>query len=504
MSDLLSCSNFCTSILSPIWMIFGTLLSIPAGAAGRSWIGFISMRLACACFRKFGPFGGDIIHVLLIRVSPFVRFLFIGVALHIPMTSPYRMPFGTAFPYMQSQQVGILHVLSFTVLIHDHVVFPFIAPVLDIRIDVRCMPSLILIYIRYHSHIGLPGGSSRTVADILRGTGTEINDNVVARMMQRYSVEVSMALFTNDSGTMKSLYERAVALPNATTAAEMLAEGTGFVLDGVLFNGNDSLNVCFKEGVPHVLKVCTPTEYDRAIEWKKACVGMEPCPHIIGIETFCRRKDSGSKLFIFMPLHPITLEALPVMSATVLLRFYMQMSAALVFIHDAGFAHMDFKPANILITSGGDFILADLGSIVRFGEKSQSTSVYLPREMCGKGAARPIASASVDWWMMAVTVCEKACGYRAGLDTESAKKDRILDMLRTLGDRECDKAGDKKGDKEGDRQPESEGDKEEDKEGEKKGDRQADSDGDKEGDKEGARAKEIVASLLGRLGSLKK
>ena len=62
---------------------------------------------ACDFVSKLGPCGSGIIYVLLFRVSPFVPFLFHGVVLYIPMTSPYRMPFGTAFPYIQAQQVGV-------------------------------------------------------------------------------------------------------------------------------------------------------------------------------------------------------------------------------------------------------------------------------------------------------------------------------------------------------------------------------------------------------------
>jgi hypothetical protein len=264
----------------------------------------------------------------------------------------------------------------------------------------------------------------------------DVNANVVARMQQRYAAEVNNALRTNDFEHLRTIYERSAALPYTTTAAELSAAGTGFVLDGVLFSGNESLNVCFKEGVPHVLKVCTHTEYVRANEWMKACEDRVACPHIIGLETYCKGRDAGSKYFVFMRLHPITLEALPAMSATVLLRFFTQMSAALEFIHDTGFAHMDFKPSNILITSDGDFILADLGSIARVGSRSESTRVYLPREMCSRDVARPIASAIVDWWMMAVTMCEKVCGYDAGHGAESARESDIRSMLHELGEKE--------------------------------------------------------------------
>jgi hypothetical protein len=68
------CSKLCTSILSPIRMPFGTLLSVPAGAAGRIWVGFLSVIPACCSFRKFGPCGGRYYHVL--SVSRFFPLLF--------------------------------------------------------------------------------------------------------------------------------------------------------------------------------------------------------------------------------------------------------------------------------------------------------------------------------------------------------------------------------------------------------------------------------------------
>ena len=108
-------------------MPFGTLLSVPVGAAGRSWVAFLSMIPACVCFRKLGPCGGDVTHVLLTLVSPFVPFLFHGFALYPYPISVAGYHSELSYPYPQGQQVGILYVLSFAVLIHDKVVFPFLA-----------------------------------------------------------------------------------------------------------------------------------------------------------------------------------------------------------------------------------------------------------------------------------------------------------------------------------------------------------------------------------------
>jgi serine/threonine protein kinase len=81
-------------------------------------------------------------------------------------------------------------------------------------------------------------------------------------------------------------------------------------------------------------------------------ISMEPVAH-------------GHNHFIFMPLHPTTLEHLPYLQGeeVVLRRLWNQVSSGLSFLHEHGFAHMDVKPSNILITTSGDFILADLGSV---------------------------------------------------------------------------------------------------------------------------------------------
>ena len=58
--------------------------------------------------------------------------------------------------------------------------------------------------------------------------------------------------------------------------------GTGYVIEGLLINGNYSLNVCFKDGAPHVLKVLTPSEYNRMKAWKEVVsVTRELCRYIV-------------------------------------------------------------------------------------------------------------------------------------------------------------------------------------------------------------------------------
>jgi hypothetical protein len=46
---------------------------------------------------------------------------------------------------------------------------------------------------------------------------------------------------------------------------------------------------------------------------------------------------------------------------------------------------MDVKPSNILISCEGSFVLSDLGSVAMFGYRTDSTSLYIPRDLQSKG-----------------------------------------------------------------------------------------------------------------------
>ena len=60
---------------------------------------------------------------------------------------------------------------------------------------------------------------------------------------------------------------------------------------------------------------------------------------------------------------------------------------------------------------GGAYFLTDLDSASRFGSATQTTTDYLTVDERG---VRFIASARTDWWALAMTLAEKACGA-AGL-----------------------------------------------------------------------------------------
>jgi len=77
-------------------------------------------------------------------------------------------------------------------------------------------------------------------------------------MKRRYGFLVDLALRSNDALLMKETYAQTEGLPNTQTVDQLNVEG--YLLDGQLINGNDCLQNCFKNGIPHLLKVCTTVE----------------------------------------------------------------------------------------------------------------------------------------------------------------------------------------------------------------------------------------------------
>ena len=124
---------------------------------------------------------------------------------------------------------------------------------------------------------------------------------------------------------------------------------------------------------------------------------------------------------MIMPKFATTVESLPYLSPDGVCMLWAHMDAALEGLHSRVFAHADVKPANFCLTEDdcSAFLIA-LGSVVNLGECTPSTPAYVPRDMM-----RGRASEALGWWMLAMTMAEKACGpdhlQRVG-DTRDASK----------------------------------------------------------------------------------
>ena len=188
-------------------------------------------------------------------------------------------------------------------------------------------------------------------------------------------------------------------------------------MNGLLFEGNDALQICFQGTTPLILKVLLEDEILRAkqlnAEFDEKLLLSDTntdCFTFHNITLF-RLLEANRKVFMLMPLFPTTLEHLSQLDEAGTVKLWQQISVALDTLHNKQMAHMDVKPANICITSRGDFVLTDLGSVAKFGEHTDSTRVYLPSDISTHCAA----SALIDWLMFAMTICEKTQLLKIGV-----------------------------------------------------------------------------------------
>ena len=110
---------------------------------------------------------------------------------------------------------------------------------------------------------------------------------------------------------------------------------------------------------------------------------------------------------MLMPRYGASLEHLPALSSEGAHVLWQSIFGALRGLHALGFAHMDVKPANICVAGAQGFVLVDLGSVARFGEAIATTAPYVAADFPG---AMRRSSALADWWQLAMTLAEKACG----------------------------------------------------------------------------------------------
>ncbi|PRP75400.1 putative protein kinase, partial [Planoprotostelium fungivorum] len=261
------------------------------------------------------------------------------------------------------------------------------------------------------------GSLDARLTDLVKSAGQhDINPHVIDCCLKRFPQQCNLCLAGQDSKLAKSIYEETNQLPQTATEQDFRVEGYRINRSiGV----SDSLVICFdKDAVPHVLKTLNNAEKDRI-----TAIPVLQSEYIIKYSL--RESNRGNPLMI-MPLLPTTLEHLPDLSLPLSGKLWQHMKNALSCLHGHQLAHMDVKPSNICIDQAGNFILIDLGSVVRFGQKSASTLAYIPQDLSNY----QVASAAVDWWMLAATLGERGCGMSSwGAGAANPTKEKLHSKL---------------------------------------------------------------------------
>ena len=256
------------------------------------------------------------------------------------------------------------------------------------------------------ARVSLPAaaGAARSLEELLVASGMRPEDvrrEVVRRAYTRYGGVVAGALAgAGRPEAAADVYALAASLPSLTTEADFRL--AGLHVNGLLFEGG-ALVRCFRERDEFVLKPLDARENRRALALHEAMTAARaPIP---GLATF-ELHPRGDKLFMLMPRYGASLEHLPALSGESTRVLWESIGGALRGLHALGFAHMDVKPANICTAGAQGFVLVDLGSVARCGEAT-TTAPYVAADFPG---AMRRSSARADWWQLAMTLAEKACG----------------------------------------------------------------------------------------------
>lgn len=195
-------------------------------------------------------------------------------------------------------------------------------------------------------------------------------------------------------------YEWARVQPRSQTRANFLA-ATGFVLcDAMTFGDIGLVNAKDARGRDFVFKVA-------AVAGGSACeveAALALCdgPHIVRCQYLTVSHADGRPMpGLLMPKFNRSLDQSDhQLAEDVLFMCAQQMLAAVNFIHQTGWVHMDLKESNVFVDHEGDWFVGDFGSCVKHGAPVTSTTgMCHPRGLALLG--RP-AEWAFDWTMLAV------------------------------------------------------------------------------------------------------
>ena len=276
--------------------------------------------------------------------------------------------------------------------------------------------------------IGVTPAVTLTIEELLARAGGNYNPNLIPRMRRRYGSLVTQALLEQNSTVARDAYEQTEILQQTETEIDLRVDG--YTVNGNFNAGNDAFIILHKGWNCYLLKSMTDKESARATNLLRSIEDLKErnpnlaIPNLTNFEL----RQIRNKHFMIMPHYTNTIEILSTITLEAGIDLYNQIALALEFLHGVHkphngmpehYNHMDIKPSNICTAGNGQLVLIDLGSVVKLGEKSESTRVYVPRDFQPRSRENPTSNAYVawksnDWWMLAMTIAEKVYNLPVG------------------------------------------------------------------------------------------
>lgn len=255
----------------------------------------------------------------------------------------------------------------------------------------------------------------------MRGLKQEHIDEEIYNAMIYYNVSIlNAALEENNSGIAVLCYNNTKLRPKTATQARLAAHGVA--IDTATNTGHSNIFYGFRDSAPLIIKkVADEREIQRLDAYLERKLLND---HIVRTELVDRQ--DGANMYAMPRVTATAANLLKPITDAASVKLILDIVCAAQFLHENGFAHMDIKPDNLGIDTGGNFLLLDLGSVAEFGDFTDVTDAYVPTEIAVvRGRAR--AEACVDFWGIAITLIR----LRGG-STEKYEKKDIKKMLADL------------------------------------------------------------------------
>jgi hypothetical protein len=141
--------------------------------------------------------------------------------------------------------------------------------------------------------------------------------------------------------------------------------------------------------------------------------------------------------WVWMPQMSRSLDALSrPLDAKAVVRLIQHMFSALDFLHQRGLAHMDVKPANILVDHLGKYFLADFGSVKDFGTQTMNTTpAFVPQDLRHPVGVQYRVSREHDFWMLGMTIADMTSQRpeeQVGAGVTDFSSDEVKEALTVL------------------------------------------------------------------------